>query len=149
MNKELFIAISDRLEAEVPELRWVDWDSGELDILLEPGKRPRVAFPCAMIDITYPRTDDQTDVSQIVTAQINIRLAFTPKGATNTKSPVRGDALAVFEVIGKVHTALQGWRQNYDFNQLSRQSARAEKRRDGLKVYDLVYSTTFEEVTVL
>jgi hypothetical protein len=62
---------------------------------------------------------------------------------------VRGDALAVFEVIGKVHTALQGWRQNYDFNQLTRMSARAEKRRDGLKVYDLVYSTTFEEVTVL
>jgi hypothetical protein len=144
MNKELFIAISDRLEVQVPELRWVDWDSGELDVM---GERPRVAFPCAMIDITYPRTDDQTDVSQIVTAQINIRVAFTPKGATNNKSPVRAQALAVYDVLAKIHTALQGWRQNYDFNQLTRMSARAEKRRDGLKVYDLIYQTRFEEVT--
>jgi hypothetical protein len=100
-----------------------------------------------MIDITYPRTDDQTDVSQIVTAQINIRVAFTPKGATNNKSPVRAQALAVYDVLAKIHTALQGWRQNYDFNQLTRMSARAEKRRDGLKVYDLIYQTRFEEVT--
>jgi hypothetical protein len=50
-------------------------------------------------------------------------------------------------VLAKIHTALQGWRQNYDFNQLTRMSARAEKRRDGLKVYDLIYQTRFEEVT--
>lgn len=50
MNKEIFIAVCDRLKTEVPGLRWIDAEEGQLNT----GERPAVAFPCCLIDISYP-----------------------------------------------------------------------------------------------
>ena len=44
MDKEFFIAICDHLEKEVPELRWIDAEEGQLN----NGERPAVAFPCCL-----------------------------------------------------------------------------------------------------
>lgn len=142
MDKELFTDLCDRLETEVPELAWIDWDSGELDLA---GERPQVAFPACLIDVEYPRCDDQHSREQLVTANLILRVAFQPQGATNNHSPVRAQALNAFDVLAKLHTALQGWHNAGQFSPLSRAAARRERRRDGLKVYQLRYQTTFIE----
>lgn len=36
MNKEIFIAVCDRLKTEVPQLRWIDAEEGQLNT----GERP-------------------------------------------------------------------------------------------------------------
>ena len=51
MNKEIFIAVCDRLKTEVPQLRWIDAEEGQLNT----GERPAVAFPCCLIDIYLTR----------------------------------------------------------------------------------------------
>lgn len=140
MNKQIFIDICDRIESEVPELRWIDLDTGDIDIQTE---RPAVAFPACLIDINYPSCEDQADNEQLVRANIIIRLAFQPQGATNNKSPVRAYVLEIFDMVEKVHAALQGWHNTGAFSTLSRISAFGERRRDGLKVYRLQYQTTF------
>jgi hypothetical protein len=140
MNKQIFIDICDRIESEVPELKWIDLDNGDIDIQTE---RPPVAFPACFIDISYPNCEDQADSEQLVRANIIIRLAFQPQGASNNKSPVRARALEIFDIVEKVHSALQGWHNAGAFSTLSRISASAERRRDGLKVYRLLYQTTF------
>lgn len=140
MNKQIFIDICDRIEAEVPELKWIDLDTGDIDIQTE---RHPVAFPACLIDINYPSCEDQADNKQLVRANIIIRLAFQPQGATNNKSPVRAQALEIFDMVEKVHGALQGWHNAGTFSTLTRVSAAGERRRDGFKVYRLLYQTTF------
>jgi hypothetical protein len=141
MNKEVFTQICDRLET-VASLRWIDWDSGQLDIL--SGQRPAIAFPACLIDIAYPTCDDISQYGQIVTANVTIRLIFMPPGETNHKSPVRDQALAVFDVVEAVHNALQGWGSD-ELSNFSRINAQPEKRKDGLKVYRITYQTAFSE----
>lgn len=143
MNKQIFIDICDRIENEVPEFRWIDWDEGQLDMQSE---RPSLAFPACLVDIIYPSCDDLTNTEQLVKANIILRVAFMPTGATNQKSPVRTSALATFDTIDKLHTKLQGWHNAGAFAPLSRTGATRERRKDGIKVYRISYQTTFEDV---
>lgn len=140
MNKQIFMDICDRIEAQVPELKWIDLDSGDIDMQSE---RPSVAFPACLIDINYSSCEDQTSTEQLVTANVIVRVAFQPRGATNNKSPVRASSLSVLDTVEKVHAALQGWHNTGAFSTLTRVSASGERRRDGLKVYRLQYQTTF------
>ena len=141
MNKEIFLSICDRLTSQVPALRWVDWDSGQLDIQSE---RPPVAFPACLVEIEYPQCEEIGAEMQLVTCNVTLRLAFWPQGETSSVSPVREAALAAFDTIGQVHAALQGW-STEALSIFSRLSAKAERRKDGLKVYRVVYQTTFTE----
>jgi hypothetical protein len=142
MNKQLFLSIADRIEAAVPAFRWIDFDDGAIDIQAE---RPALAFPACLLDISYPDTEDESGTEQLVNAAITLRVAFQPAGATNNHSPVRENALANFDTIAALHTALQGWNDTGLFSKLSRHSALRERRRDGLIVYRITYRTTFIE----
>ena len=72
MNKEIFIAVCDRLKTEVPGLRWIDAEEGQLNT----GERPAVAFPCCLIDISYPSCETHMGGRQKINAQIQLRVAF-------------------------------------------------------------------------
>ena len=72
MNKEIFIAVCDRLKTEVPGLRWIDAEEGQLNT----GERPAVAFPCCLIDISYPSCETHMGGRQKIKAQIQLRVAF-------------------------------------------------------------------------
>lgn len=142
MNGTVYTMIADRL-ALVSELKWIDLETGQIDL---QDERPPVSFPACIIDIGYPRTEDLSFNQQLVTAQVSLRLAFKCNHATNNYSPKRNDAMAIFDVVDKVHGALQGW-SNESLSQFSRIRAVPEKRRDGLKVYLLVYETSFSELS--
>ncbi|OQB81401.1 MAG: hypothetical protein BWX87_00666 [Bacteroidetes bacterium ADurb.Bin123] len=143
MNKEVIILISNRLKSQVPAIKWIDIDTGQLDILTQ---RPPVAFPACLVDLTYPQCDDTGEHIQIVTANVILRLAFDFTGATNSASPVRETSLGFLDVIEAVHEALQGW-SNSALSSFSRINAQPERRKDGLKVYRITYQTAFSETT--
>jgi hypothetical protein len=103
-----------------------------------------VAFPACLVDISLPACNDTGDGAQDVTCNIQLRLAFRPAGTTHHLSPVREDALAIFDIIEKVHAALQGWSTD-EISALSRTSGVPEKRKDGIKVFRINYQTTFTE----
>ena len=57
MKKEILKAVMDRIRQEVPALRWVDADEGQLDF---SDSRPPVAFPAAWWNFPTPmRTTSQ------------------------------------------------------------------------------------------
>lgn len=149
MNKQLFIDICNRLETGVPALRWIDYDAGQLD-----HDNPPVAYPCCLIDISLPKCDDiGADRQQIVTANISLRLAFMPLGATNSAAPenIRAGALSMFDTIEAIHATLQEWNNNFSMEGLTRQSGQREngyrdKRRDGISVYRLQYQTNYRDI---
>lgn len=146
MNAEIFIALCNWLEQEVPDLRWIDEDEGQLNT--QPGIRPAVDFPCCLIDIQYPSCKDITETQQIVNAAITLKLAFTPSGETNNHAPepIRSRALERFATVDKVQSCLQGWTAGEIISPVSRRSARASTTSGVLKVYTIIYDTTFEEM---
>ncbi len=141
MDKELVIAVCDRLETEVPDLRWIDLEEGQLN----SSERPAVAFPCALVDMAYVDCKNHLAGSQRVRAGITLRVAFTRAGATNTAAPVsvRRQALARLDTLQKIHKALQWWGGGGLCNPIRRLRCVPEKRSDGLRVYTMTYETEF------
>lgn len=146
MNTQLFIALCDYLTAEVPELRWIDEDEGQLNTA--QGIRPPVDFPCCLIDIHYPSCRDVNDTEQIVNATITLKLGFQPVGETNNRAPhpVREKALERLAIVEKTQTVLQGWTAGDTVEPLTRKSARPSVLPNRTKVYIIVYNTEYQEV---
>lgn len=146
MNAELFTMLCGHIEKEVPEIVWIDEDEGQLNT--QVGIRPAVGFPCCLIDINYSNCQDITDTEQIVTCSITLKIAFQPIGETNNKAPryIRDRALERFSIVEKVHSALQGWSAGDKISPVSRRSARPSVLSNKVKLYTVVYDTTFEEI---
>jgi hypothetical protein len=143
MNKDVFLAIANRIAAVVPSLKWIDWDSGQLDFV-NNNERPAIAFPACLIELEYPLCEEIGGGEQIVTCNVTLRLVFYPKGETSHVSPVRESSLTVFNTLTAVHSALQGW-SSEALSIFSRLNSKSERRKDGLKVYRVIYQTAFTE----
>lgn len=142
MDKQIITAISARL-ASLNILEWIDIEFGQLS-----QQNPPVAFPCALLEISYPRCEDITDESQFINAQIILRVAQLSRGETEYLTRPEDstiDPLSYIDNIQSIHLALQGWNADGMFSPLSRASCTPERRTDAIKVYRMVYNTTFGE----
>lgn len=137
MEKKILIAICDRLQQEIPELRWIDVQMAQLNT----EERPPVAFPCCLVDLAYTDCQALSAGRQKVSVQVTLQVGFLPSGQTNAHAPeeVREKALYMFDVLAKIHTALQVWNNNRMFMPMQRKQVIPERRPDGLKVYQMVY----------
>jgi len=147
MDKQIYLSISARLHSLVPDLKWIDYDWGQLN-----DERPAVAYPCALIDIAYTDCKNLAEGSdaldQRVNAAIMIKLVFQPLGDSQVSAPddTRAKALKPLDTIASLHTALQGWNGDGTFAGLARRRGGASPRSDKMKVYNIVYETTFINV---
>ncbi len=136
--KQLFETITALLN-EIPELKWVDFNTGQLH-----EERPSVNYPCALVEIDLPRCEDIDKDIQRVYADFSVKLAFKTIGETNTKAPTpqRSLALQYFDVVSKVEQKLHGYRSEY-FYPFSRKSVRNETAKRGLKVVTVHFATAW------
>jgi len=147
MDKQIYLVISSRLKILVPDLKWIDYDWGQLN-----GDQPPVAFPCALIEIAYSNCSDLAEgagaVEQRVNASVTIKLAFQPLGDSQVTAPDESRAIALkpLDTIQSIHTALQGWNGEGIFAGLSRRRGSSVNRSDKLKIYNIMYETTFINV---
>ena len=144
MNKEVYIALCEHIKKEVPEIRFIDWDTGQLYV----DERPPIDYPACLIDINYSSCRDLTATEQLVTANIILKLVFRPAGETNNLTPthVRSKGLECFEIIEYLQNALQGCELDGTVSAISRISAVKTVRRDRLQVYTITYNTTWQEI---
>ena len=145
MNKEIYIALCEHLTKQVPELKFIDWDSGQLNIVAE---RPPIDYPACLIDINYTSCRDLTDREQLIAANIVLKLIFRPNGDTSNITPknIKQKALECFDVIENVQDALQGCELGGLVSAISRATAIKSIRRDRLQVYTITYNTTWQEI---
>ena len=145
--KELYETIVARLTAQVPELKMIDFDMGQLDVLAM-DIRPSVVFPVALVDISYPRCEDLSEDIQQVSAFVKIRLAFECPLPTDSRASVarRMAALEIFANVDKVYAALQGYYTS-DFSAFSRRSQSPDNRYAGIKIIEMVFETTFDDLS--
>ncbi len=140
MDKELLIEVCDRIHTQVEDFKQVDIDWGQLSA----QGRPPVASPVCLVDTAYMACEDTDGNNQKVTATITLRMAFNSTNRpTHAEVSDRDIALGEFDIIRKVHIALQGWDNTGAFDPLTRVSAQCEKRADSMRIYRVVYRTSF------
>lgn len=123
------------LEAEIPELRWVDIEAGQLDAL---DDNYPVSYPAVWVDvqnIDWRNTGYGVDHG---TVTINFRVALDIYNDTHTGAPDREKALAQFGILARLHSVV-GLHGGKHYNRFARVHTAAEKRSDGLKVFNISY----------
>lgn len=129
------------LLSDIPELKWIDLNVGQLT-----EENPPVAFPCALIDIEMPQCTDIETTMQQVAGTFKITLAFKAYGETNnkTETTMRSNALAYFKTTNLVYRKLQGF-GNENFYPFSRTAQNPENLRPGLKVVAMRFETSWHD----
>lgn len=142
--KTIYTAIMARLKEKVPALRWIDFDTGQL----ETSERPPVAFPCALLTISVNNARNITDHIQDCSGQLRVRLAFDHQMKTDSVTPSAHleSALEPYDVIADVYAALQGFHTE-NFDALTRTRQEKENGRHGLFVYFIEFAVNFEDET--
>lgn len=145
MKKKYFNDVLARLEEGVPALRWIDADEGQLNF---SDSRPPIAFPGCLVEMNVAGCENisvDPRAPQRIELRFNLKVTFNDCASFNTKSPVmvRQKADERFDVLESIHSTLQGWRTEDCIKAFSRVSVKDEKRPDGLKVYNCLYTAFF------
>lgn len=144
---QLLIELSDHIKTEVPVLRMIDQDLGQLE---EDDYRPKCAFPALLIDFAATTYSELSDLAQMGDVTLVLRLAFAPFSSSEQKAPmnVRQKALNYYALEQKLFEAVQGW--NNEFTQpMIRVGADTERRNDSLRVRVLTFTTNYEDYSKL
>lgn len=142
--KTIYQDVLKRLEAQIPSLRWIDLDKGQMR-----HERPPIVFPAALIKLQIPRADNLNQNKQLVDGQISIKLCFDFTGYTDANTPEehRLNSLAYFDVVDLVYSKLQGWGTS-EMNTLARINQYEEERPDAYKVTVITFSTQWHESVI-
>jgi hypothetical protein len=130
-----------RLKAQVPELRYIDQDLGQLEV-----ERPPVSYHCALIDFVDWSFEDVGDNIQFASGAVIIRLGMQAWSSSSNLTPVlhQDKALSFYDVEWKTYKALHGWKPaNYGY--LMRTNVNTEEREDNLRVRAIRFSCSFED----
>lgn len=103
--KQIFLSIQERLAEQVPALRYIDKNWGQLNL-----PQPPVQWPCCLIDL------DSIDYSQIArdgrraVATISLTVADCHTARSSAKAPAKASAYDILDTVQAVVAALHGWR---------------------------------------
>jgi hypothetical protein len=134
-----FTDIQNRLAQQVPALRYIDEDWGQLDYY---EGHPPVQFPCALIDcgdiaVTQMGGRVMLDKISVVIRIADLRLSNTSNAAPQTQKTA---AYQLFETLQQVICALHGYTGSPDvYGRLVRTAGQRIRRKDGIKMYELTF----------
>jgi hypothetical protein len=146
-NANLLERLIERLTNDVPELRFIGQDIGQLE---HYEIRPPVTFPCLLIDLEGVNfTDTGNHNSQLAEGVVSFRLGLIKYTDINNITPAqyRVSAYSYYELEDKLSSVLHGWAP-LGFNRLLRRSWSTERREDDLRVrasrFEISYTDTVE-----
>lgn len=121
--EEILNIILANLKNEVPELRWIDVNLGQM-----ATENPPVDYPCALVDVTDISYTTAGMRRQIGEARIEIELYFIVRSPANMAAPddLRKQAFEHFSVVSKAYKALEGV-SGENFGSLNRVQVRRDK----------------------
>lgn len=147
-------SIINRIEAMLAktDIRYIDQDLGQLENY-DPtkGGKPRVTWPCALLDMENFTFDDEGEHTQRAEGNILIRLGFDAIEKTNSITPInyREKGLRYYDIEWRLHKALHQWSPGDGFGYLTRISAETEKREDLYRVRAIRYRLSFSDKSTL
>jgi len=136
--------IQNKLIAEVPALKYIDQDWGQMDFY----PNPPVKFPCALIDIQSAEYSDEGKLIQQGDAVIVIRLFDMKLSNSSNAAPQsqKENAKKIWTLLKDVNKALHGqYFLDNGKGRPMRKSMRRAKRNDGCYQTELYYSVHFTD----
>ncbi len=140
--------IRNRLSAEIPALKYIDEDWGQLD---DYSPHFPVKWPCALIDITQVNYSNVGKTGQLGEAAIAITVADVKLLNSSSKAPSnqKAEQSAYLKLIQAVHIALHGWSGHSHYTKLIRTTFKRIKRDDGVRQHQLTYTCRMEDISTV
>lgn len=146
--KTLFLALQERITAEVPEIKFIDQNIGQYGF---DDFRAKVAFPAVLIDFPNTSFSALAGNIQLGLASIEISLFFDVYAQTYHFAPeeTKDIGLNYFEIEQKIFKALQGFDANGLCSPLIRTDAKSQNNNEiGMRIRQLYFSTEFEDYSL-
>lgn len=137
--EEIFIAITEQVAANMPELSYVDEDYGQLEMGAEEDSYP-VTFPCVLIGNTESTWSDVGTSYQKSNSTITVRLAMDCYDDTHFTSGSYEKTRKRIALAYKLHEALQNLRCSGNATPLTRVKSGSYTLPGLIKVYELTYA---------
>lgn len=120
---------------------FIDYDTGQLF-----EEKPPIDYPAALIEIGLINCEDMGGNSQLVTANIQIKIITKSVSETHNMAPnsVLQRGLSFLDLYEKIYKALQGYEDDH-FYKFSRKYGRISNVRKGLKVFELSFETSYHD----
>lgn len=131
----------ERLQEQVPDLRYIAEDWGQLDFYNEA---PPVKFPCALISVSNIKFESQTTGTRWATMTILIRVADAPAVSGTMAAPetYRNRAFAIFDLMDAIGHVLYAFGED-EFNELEQKTIAHYSREDAIREYAMLFETEY------
>jgi hypothetical protein len=140
----LYYGIIKQLKTNVPSLKWIGWDNGEIDLV--DSSYP-ISYPNVLIDFVNFSPETVGGNVQIGDLLIRLRISFRIYDDMNSIAPdtSRTAGLTILKQLNEIYKALQGWSGGEHYNELERVAQNREQRNDELTVYTMDFVTNFRD----
>lgn len=140
--KEIFTGISAKLETEVTEIRWIDFDLGQFD----QQELPPVSWPCVLIGFSDAPFQNIGEGGQLAEVGVYLLLGCKVMERTHSQanSTYRAQGLEHLDLIQDIHRAIDGL-SGSTFTDLRRVNFQNVSRAD-FRIYRLEYRCLFCDV---
>ena len=139
--------IQDRLSAEVKELKYIDEDWGQMDVM-----QPPVKYPACIIDIPEGNYTNSGELVQqgtltVVVKCYNLKLTNSSHAAPQRQKDYNKQFWELQKKINKVLHGVDFIGNNYGV--LIRNIFRKPKREDGLSTFEIYYTIQLTDTSCL
>ena len=133
--------IMGRLQEEVPELRYVAEDWGQLDFYED---KPPVKFPCALVSVSGIKFEPVTAGVRYATMTVLVRVADAPAVSGTMAAPreYRERAFSILDLMDRIGNALYAF-GGEDFNELEQKEITHYGREDAIREYAMTFETEY------
>lgn len=144
LEGNLFIALQAQILSEVPAIKWIDQDLGQMEWYQE---RPAVQWPCVLIEFMDKTMTDESNDVQWVNLTIQFRLCLNPFASANSVAPdiSKENALQFYEVENQLYQALQKFDAGGIIQPMTRIRTGTELRKDDPYRVRIMHFTTATE----
>jgi len=143
--KKIVSDIEGRLESEVPALKYIGQDWGQLSLYVN-GDRPPVKFPCALVDIMSGQFTNDGNLVQEGLLQIVISVADMTQNVSR-KAPIdlTANEMRIYDIIQDIYKALHGWSGGVDYSGFVRTSFGRAIRDDGIRMRTITFTCNWQD----
>lgn len=148
--EELYIAILERIQNEMPEIAYIDEDYGQLEGTgSENEDFYPVTFPCVLVGNTEADWKDIGMGTQTGEITLTVRLGIDCYHDTHIGSGTTGHIRERMEMAGKLYRTLQNFHFCRNMDELVRIKSRDYTLPRNIKVYELVFAFNYRDESAL
>lgn len=145
--ESLLVNLIDKIAGELPWVRTVDEDYGQLEALDDENvDMYPLTFPAVLIDLPGTEWNDAGDLSQRGVCEVRVRLAIDCYDDTHAGSQTTDRIMQREEKRKALHALLQGYRVSSE-GALIRTRSKFFTFNHGIKVYEATYTCATSETT--